>query len=325
MTIKSDQYINPLIVQRADPYIYKHTDGYYYFTASVPAYNLIEIRKSKTLAGLAHAAPRTVWRKHETGEMSQLIWAPELHYIDGKWFIYFAASDTTAFDENGMFQHRMFCIECDQADPMASEDDWIEHGQVKTPMDTFALDATCFERDGELYYVWAQKDPQIAGNSNLYIAQMENPWTLKTQPVMISKPEYDWETKIFSVNEGPAVIHRNGKYFLTYSASATDENYCMGMLSIPEDADLLNANNWSKTDQPVFQSDMAEHQYGPGHNSFTVAEDDQTDILVYHCRDYTDIKGDPLYDPNRHTKIQVFNWNADGTPNFGKPVPYNYQ
>ncbi len=150
-------YINPLIVQRANPFIYKHSDGYYYFTASVPAYNLIEIRRAKTLEGLAHAAPRTIWRKHKSGPMSQLIWAPEIHYIDGKWFIYFAASETTALDENGMFQHRMFCIECDNADPMRSEDDWVEHGQVQTGMDSFSLDATCFEANGKLYYVWAQK------------------------------------------------------------------------------------------------------------------------------------------------------------------------
>ncbi len=69
----------------------------------------------------------------------------------------------------------------------------------------------------------------------------------------------------------------------------------MGMLSIDDDKDLLDAKNWSKSKTPVFQSDMATHQYGPGHNSFTVAEDGQTDILVYHCRDYTEIKGDPLY------------------------------
>ena len=323
MTSSTD-YINPLIVQRADPFIYKHTDGYYYFTASVPAYNLIEIRRAKTLAGLAHAAPRTIWRKHESGPMSQLIWAPEIHFIDGKWFIYFAAAETTAFDKNGMFQHRMFCIECDNPDPMRSEDDWIEHGQVKTPMDSFSLDATCFEANDKLYYVWAQKDPDIKGNSNIYIAEMANPWTLKTEPVMLTKPEYDWETKIFWVNERPAVIHRNGRYFLTYSSSATDENYCMGMLSVDENADLLDASQWHKSDKPVFQSDLEHDQFCPGHNSFTVAEDGQTDILVYHCRDYTEIKGDPLYDPNRHTKVQPFTWNADGTPNFGKPVPYNY-
>lgn len=316
-------YINPLIIQRADPYIYKHTDNYYYFTASVPSYDLIEIRRSKTLNGLAHAAPRTIWRKHDSGPMSQLIWAPEIHYIDHKWFIYFAAAETKALDSNGMFQHRMFCIECDAEDPM-QENNWFEHGQIETGIDSFSLDATCFEHNGDLYYVWAQKDPTIKGNSNLYISKMENPWTLKTSPVLLSVPEYDWETQGFWVNEGPAILKRNGKIFLTYSASATDENYCMGMLTISDQKDLLVADNWVKSNHPVFQSDLGQHQYGPGHNSFTISEDNKTDILVYHCRDYTEIKGDPLYDPNRHTKIQAFDWNSDGTPNFGKPVPYNY-
>lgn len=321
----TNNYVNPLIIQRADPFIYRHTDGYYYFTASVPAYNLIEIRRAKTLAGLAHAAPRTIWRKHDHGPMSQLIWAPELHFINGHWFIYFAAAETTTFDQNGMFQHRMFCLECDNANPMRDETDWHEHGQIVTPLDSFSLDATCFTADNRLYYVWAQKDPAIKGNSNLYIAEMSNPWTLSSAPVMLSKPEFEWETRGFWVNEGPAVIHRNGRYFITYSASATDENYCMGLLSISDADDLLDANNWQKSDHPVFQSDIAHNQFGPGHNSFTIAEDGQTDIMVYHCRNYTDIKGDPLYDPNRHTKIQAFTWNADGTPNFGIPVPYNYE
>lgn len=320
-------YINPLVPQRADPYIYKHTDGYYYFTASVPAYDLIEIRRAKTLNGLAHAAPRTIWRKHPdgSGAMSQLIWAPEIHYIDHKWFIYFAASHTKEFDQNGMFQHRMYCIECDQADPMAEESQWFEHGRIQTPLDTFSLDATVFTANKKLYYVWAQKDPAIKGNSNIYIAEMENPWTLKSKPVLLTKPEYSWETKVFSVNEGPAVLHRNGRYFLTYSASATDENYAMGMLTINDNDDLLNSDNWKKSQDPVFQSNLPIHQYGPGHNSFTVSEDGQTDLLVYHCRNYTNIIGDPLYDPNRHTMVQPFTWNTDGTPNFGKPVPYNYE
>lgn len=323
--METNTYTNPLIIQRADPYIYKHTDGYYYFTASVPSYNRIELRRARTLEGLAHAAPRTIWRKHDSGEMSQLIWAPEIHYIDGKWFIYFAAAETKELDKNGMFQHRMFCIECDEANPITKEENWIEHGQIKTGMDSFSLDATSFEYKNVLYYVWAQKDPNIKGNSNIYIAEMENPWTLKTKPVMLTKPEYDWETRIFWVNEGPAVIHHGDKFFLTYSASATDENYCMGMLVASDTADLLDPNSWKKSSKPVFQSDLAHHQYGPGHNSFTKAEDDKTDILVYHCRDYTDIKGDPLYDPNRHTKIQAFTWDENGMPVFGKPVPYNYQ
>lgn len=311
----------PLIIQRADPYIYKHSDGFYYFAASVPAYNLIELRRSKTIAGLAHAMPRTIWRKHDsgTGAQSELIWAPEIHFINNKWYVYYAAAHTTEFDDNGMFQHRMFAIECAVSDPMRTEDDWQEKGQIKTPLDTFALDATTFEHHDKLYYVWAQKDPEIFGNTNLYIAEMENPWTLKTEPVMLTKPEYDWETQIFAVNEGPAILHRNGKFFLTYSGSATDENYCMGMLVIDEDADLLDASAWTKLDHPVFQSDVKHNLLGPGHNSFTVSEDGKTDLLVYHIRNYSDIKGDPLYDPNRHTMVQAFTYDEKGYPVFGKP------
>jgi GH43 family beta-xylosidase len=169
------------------------------------------------------------------------------------------------------------------------------------------------------YLVWAQKDPQIKGNSNLYIAPLENPWSIKGPQVMIAKPEYDWETIGFWVNEGPAVLKRNGKIFISYSGSATDENYCMGLLTADEDCDVLDPGSWSKTEEPVFKTCLETGQYGPGHNSFTVSEDGTKDILVYHARTYTEIVGDPLYDPNRHARAQEFAWNEDGTPNFGFP------
>ncbi|KSU11851.1 Extracellular exo-alpha-(1-_5)-L-arabinofuranosidase [Lactococcus lactis] len=320
-------YTAPLIIQRADPFIYKHTDGYYYFTASVPAYNLIELRRSKTIEGLAFATPRTIWRKHDsgTGAQSELIWAPEIHFIRGKWYVYYAASHTTEFDKNGMFQHRMFCIECENNNPMESEDNWVEKGQILTPMDSFALDATSLQLNGKLYYIWAQKDPNIRGNSNIYIAEMKNPWTLKTKPILLSKPEYDWETKIFWVNEGPAVLQRNGKLFLTYSASATDENYCMGMLTADENSNILDPKAWKKSSQPVFESDIENGLFGPGHNSFTLSEDNKTDLMVYHIRNYTDIKGDPLYDPNRHTVVQDFTYDKKGDPRFEKPQKFTIQ
>lgn len=320
-------YTAPLIIQRADPFIYKHTDGYYYFTASVPAYNLIELRRSKTIEGLAFAMPRTIWRKHDsgTGAQSELIWAPEIHFIRGKWYVYYAASHTTEFDKNGMFQHRMFCIECENNNPMESEDNWVEKGQILTPMDSFALDATSLQLNGKLYYIWAQKDPNIRGNSNIYIAEMKNPWTLKTKPILLSKPEYDWETKIFWVNEGPAVLQRNGKLFLTYSASATDENYCMGMLTADENSNILDPKAWKKSSQPVFESDIENGLFGPGHNSFTLSEDNKTDLIVYHIRNYTDIKGDPLYDPNRHTVVQDFTYDKKGDPRFEKPQKFTIQ
>ncbi|MEK5033860.1 family 43 glycosylhydrolase [Paenibacillus sp. FSL R7-0302] len=310
------EYTNPLVEQRADPWVYKHTDGFYYFTASVPEYDRIEVRRASTIEGLREAQPVVAWRKYESGPLSANIWAPEIHYIDSKWYIYFAAARTTETKE-GLFDHRMYALENTSANPLEGE--WTEKGQVRTAWESFALDATVFEHKGVHYYVWAQKDPEIDGNSNLYISAMENGWTLKGPQTMISSPEYPWEVIGFKVNEGAAVLKRGGRIFVSFSASATDHNYCMGLLTASEDSDLLDVASWTKHPEPVFQTSEENGQYGPGHNSFTVDEHGG-DVLIYHARSYKEITGDPLYDPNRHTRAQRLRWNADGTPDFGVPV-----
>ncbi|WP_347549145.1 family 43 glycosylhydrolase [Pseudalkalibacillus hwajinpoensis] len=316
--IEKSVYHNPIVKQRADPWIYKHSDGYYYFTASVPEYDRIEIRKSRTIEGLDAAEPVTAWIKYDEGLLSANIWAPEIHYIEGKWYIYFAAARSTETN-NGLFDHRMYVLENSSPDPIEGE--WKEKGKIKTKWESFALDATTFEHQGTRYLVWPQKDPDIKGNSNLYISVMKNPWTLSGEQVMIATPEYEWEKIGFLVNEGPAVIKRNGMVFITYSASATDHHYCMGLLFASEDSDLLQSEAWTKHSEPIFQTNEQTSQYGPGHNSFTVSEDGKHDVLIYHARNYKEIEGDPLYDPNRHTRAQIFNWNDKGWPAFGNPEP----
>jgi GH43 family beta-xylosidase len=312
-----EQFNNPIIEQRADPWVYKHTDGYYYFTASVPEYNRIVLRREKTIKGLATTEEKVIWTRHTSGEMSAHIWAPELHYINGKWYIYFAAGQA-----EDIWKIRPYVLECRDENPLVGT--WTEKGMIqKTASNTeaftnFSLDATTFEHNGKRYLVWAQ----VAGeSSNLYIADMINPWTIEGKHVRISTPDYIWERQGHHVNEGPCVLKRNGKIFISYSASATDANYCMGLLTASDTSDLLNPKSWMKSLEPVFVSSEATNQYGPGHNSFTVAEDGKTDILVYHSRNYKEIMGDPLNDPNRHTRAQVFLWDENGTPNFGVPVP----
>lgn len=313
-------YPNPLIEQRADPFIYRHSDGYYYFIASVPEYDRLELRRARQLTELAQAPAQVIWRKPASGPMSNLIWAPELHVIDGKWYIYFAAAHSPEIAD-GLFQHRMFALECSAANPLEGE--WVEKGRIATPIDSFSLDATHFEHQGKHYYLWAQQDPQIRGNSNLYLAEMANPWTLTGAPVMLSKPELPWETIGFWVNEGPAVIKHGKRIFISYSASATDDNYCIGLLWADIDADLLDPTQWHKASEPVFRTSYANRQFGPGHNSFTVDEQGN-DVLVYHARNYTEIEGDPLYDPNRHTRIKPLEWDAEGMPLFGVPPADNH-
>ncbi len=304
-------YPNPLIEQRADPWILKHGDGYY-FIATVPKYDRIELRRAKTVAGLRNATSKTIWHKHKRGPTSWHIWAPELHFIDGTWYVYFAAGKAEA-----IWDIRMYVLKCTAADPL--QGDWTEKGQLRTNWESFSLDATTFTHRDKRLLVWAQKDPKIHGNTNLYIAEMENPWTIKGRQVMLTWPEHPWERVGFWVNEGPAVLVRHGRVWLSYSASATDHNYCMGLLAADADADLLDAASWKKSPVPVFKSSPDNGQYGPGHSCFTVAEDGKTDLLVYHARDYKEIEGDPLRNPDRHTRVQVLRWQEDGRPDFGEP------
>lgn len=307
--------LKPLIEQRADPFIYKHSDGFYYFTASVPAYDRIELRRAQTIEGLASAETVSVWHKPDTGPYSELIWAPEIHFNEGAWYVYFAAAPSREIKDD-LFQHRMYAIRCKDDNPLTGE--WEFLGQIDTGIDTFCLDATTFTHKGQLYYMWAQKEKDIPGNSNLLIATMKNPWTLSSEPVRLTIPEFEWECRGFMVNEGPAVLQRNGKVFVTYSASATDENYAMGLLWADEDADLMDPSSWHKSTKPVLVSEPKDEVFGPGHNSFTVAEDDESVLLVYHARTYTEIEGDPLWDPNRHTYVKHLRWDEDGMPVFGK-------
>jgi lysophospholipase L1-like esterase len=215
---------NPVVPQRADPHITFHSDGYYYFTATVPEYDRLELRRARTLDGLAAAEPKTIWKKHATGPMGSHIWAPEMHFIKGKWYVYFAAGGA---EKENVWNIRIYVLENSAANPLAGE--WIERGQLKTNWESFALDATTFEHRGTRYLAWAQKDPKIKGNTNLYLAKMDSPTSIAGAQVMISKPEFPWEQIRYWVNEGPAVLVRNGRVWLTYSAAGTGS----GVLSRP--------------------------------------------------------------------------------------------
>lgn len=298
---------NPFIEQRADPQIYKHSDGYYYFTASVPEFDKIILRRSKTIDGLRNAKEKTIWVKHQTGEMGAHIWAPELHFMDNKWYIYFAAGSA-----EDIWKIRQYVLECSDGNPLNGT--WTEKGRIDFGYDSFSLDATTFEYQGVNYLVWAQKHGRA--NSNLYIAKLKTPWEIKGKPIMLSSPEYDWEKVRFAVNEGPAVLKKNGKIFLTYSAAGTGKEYCMGLLTADETSNLLDKKSWIKSAEPVLTTKDLVGEFGPGHNSFTVSEKGE-DLLVYHARPYAElINNDALADPNRHARIRLIQWNKDGTPNF---------
>ncbi|KAF1828790.1 alpha-arabinofuranosidase II [Decorospora gaudefroyi] len=305
-------YNNTLISQRADPHIYKHTDGFYYFTATVPAYDKVVMRRSQTIMGLSNAAETTIFARKRSGVGSGYIWAPEIHYIDNKWYIYVAMG----LASQGGWGIRMTVLEGTGSNPLTAQ--WVEKGVIRTNRDTFNLDASTFVAGGTRYLIWAQTE---GDGTAILIAPLQNPWTIRGTPTIITRPDQPWERVNERVNEGAYVIQKNGKIFLTYSAAATDSNYCMGLVTADANADLMKASSWTKSKTPVFVSNAKTSQWGPGHNSFTVSEDGQSDIMVYHDRGYKNINGSPLNNPDRRTRVQKLYWKADGTPDFGIPVP----
>lgn len=309
-----EMYNEVWIQKRADPYVYKHTDGTYYFTASLPDYDGIALRKADKLFDLKDAPEKIIWKKHDKGIMSFHVWAPELHFIFGKWYIYFAAGDV-----DDIWAIRPYVLECQGDDPF--NDEWIEKGMMQCSDEdpfsfrAFSLDATVLENHGEYYFIWAEKVGVGKQISNLYIAKMESATKLSTVQVLLTTPDYDWERVGFWVNEGPAFIKHDGKIYMTYSASETGVAYCIGMLSADENDDLLDPKSWEKRRMPVLKTSEELKIYGPGHNSFTV-NDEGEPVMIYHARTEAEIVGNPLYNPNRHAMVMKVKWNESGEPEF---------
>ncbi len=317
-------YPNPFIPERADPYIFKGPDGFYYFTASYPAYlnadsgyDRIILRKSETVIGLKDAEEKTIWSAHEKGTMAKHIWAPEIHFISKKWYIFFAAGDS-----DSIWNIRPYVLQCTGADPIC--DSWEEKGKMQSCEDDdfsftdFSLDMTYFENNSKHFLIWAQK----LGDSSLFMAEInpDQPWKLISKPILLTKPEYDWEKIRFAVNEGPAVLKTDDKIFVFFSASGTGEEYCMGMLYANKNADLMNISSWEKLPHPILETKDLVNEAGPGHNSFALDENGKL-LLVYHARPSSHAQkkcgtfcDEVLYDPCRHARIKEVNFDKNGFP-----------
>jgi GH43 family beta-xylosidase len=309
-------FTNPLLPSGADPWsIYK--DGYYYYTNTLG--DRIDIWKTKNLADLRTAERKTIWTPPKGTSYSKEIWAPEIHFIQDKWYVYFAADDGK--NDN----HRLYVLESASANPLQGE--WVFKGKISDRADKWAIDGSVFEHNGQRYMVWSGWEGNTNGRQDLYIAKLKNPWTIEGNRVMISHPEHRWERHgdlndpnnppHVDVNEGPQVLRRGDKLFIVYSASGCwTDFYSLGMLTASAKSNLLDPSSWKKSPQPVFKQSPENDVFAPGHNSFFKSPDGKEDWILYHAND------DPGQGCGRHRspRAQKFTWNADGTPHFGEPV-----
>lgn len=304
-------FTNPILpATAADPSIVRY-NGYYYHAFSDGGRNIF-VRKSTTLKGLGSAAAVLVWPEepHWLGyepapAYSQETWAPELQLINGRWYIYYAAS-------NGInANHRMFVLESTSLDPQA-QGAYAFKGQLRPTTDKWAIDGAVIQKDdGSLYFVWsgwAVEDVE-GKEQNLYIAAMSNPWTISGDRVMISAPTFDWEARGMALNEAPQPLRLGTQYALIFSASGSwTQEYTLGLLT-NTDGNLLNPKSWVKTG-PVFRKNA--NVYGVGHPTFVKSPDGTENWIVYHAKELaSDGWGD------RSVRAQEFYIASDGSLNLG--------
>jgi GH43 family beta-xylosidase len=302
LTAITSKAINPILpAHSADPWMIFH-GGYYYYCESRRKRH-IYIRRSRTIAGIGEDPGVCVWSAPARGGNSNNVWAPELHLIDGRWFIYFAADD--GHNET----HRMWAIEGTGSNPQGR---YICRGPLETG--GWAIDGTVMTLDdGRKYFVWSGWPGKRNGQQNLYIASMRDPLTVSGSRVLLAAPDQRWERVAMPICEGPQVLRRNGDLFIVYSASGSwTPDYCLGLLH-NKTQDVLNPAKWVKHG-PVFRK--TEQVWGVGHCSFVKSICQSEDWIIYHAKSRREHGWE-----DRDVHAKRFDWSSDGFPDFGMPVP----
>ena len=308
-------FVNPVAPAGQDPWVVR-SGGFYYLIESREGG--IWVSKSEKLSQPRQNSVK-IWTPPASGWNRTNIWAPELHYIDGRWYVYYAGG---ASGPPYLYQ-RAGVLRSAGGDPQGAYEDL---GMLYTGDDVagrtdpkWAIDLTVGRIGTQLYAVWSgwesnnvttDRTPQ-----HLYIAKMSDPVTISSNRIKLSSPEAPWEIGTeLNLQEGPEFLEHAGHTFIIYS---TRESwlpaYKLGQLGLASaTADPMDPASWQKSG-PVFAG--TSNVYGVGHASFTTSPDGTEDWIVYHSK----ISTTPGWD--RDIRIQKFGWNADGSPSFGTPVP----
>jgi GH43 family beta-xylosidase len=290
---------NPITTHAAaDPWMI-YRDGFYYFTATLDPEGGLWVWKSPALTGIDRGTKVKVWSAPPEGPRSRQIWAPELHFLQGRWYLYYTASD--GIDTN----HRHYVLESLTDDPQG---DYRDRGRVDPDFEAYAIDGSVLQTpEGSLYFLYT--------TGSLRIAPMSDPCTVSGPGVTIAQPSLPWE---YGWLEAPQPLVREGQLFIVYSAGhSAKADYRLGLLTYTGGSPLA-PTSWVKSPDPFFEpySGPDGSVYTTGHCSFTLSPDGTEDWLIYHAKDTAEYGFH-----GRTARAQPFTWNEDGSPNFGRPIP----
>ncbi|MDQ8735668.1 family 43 glycosylhydrolase [Paenibacillus sp. LHD-38] len=309
-TVRQDSYSFPTAVNRADPCVIEW-NGKFLFIATNDDTSIKQgfyVRESATIAGIASAGESLILDDDMYPLIKQFFWAPEFHIIGNDLYIFFAVSS----GEFGSIHSHVMKLKSG-GNPVHA-DDWEMPIRMQNKDGDYmyesgiTLDMTYFVADGKHFVIWAQRQlSPVDLGSWLYIANVdpEQPWRLVNDPVLLSKPEYGWANNHTFVDEGPFAIITKENIFVTFSSALVNATYCVGMMTAPRGADLLDTDSWTKSNYPLLTSRSVAGEYGPGHNAY-ISDGDGNLLNVYHARG-------GLTEP-RSTGIRRVHFDIDGCP-----------
>ena len=294
--------------------------GNYYATIQPQSGDSIILYTSSDPAQLSTGRSRCVFHDSQM----QHIWSPELHRLNSKWYIYFEA------DDGNTDNHQLYVLENSSDYPMQGE--FKLKGAIKTNEEwNFGLHPTSIVVRGQQYLIWSgwQHRRSETETQCIFIARMQNPWTLESERVLLSQPELEWERQWINPDglrsNYPIFVNENPEAFLTsdgrrvcvcYSASGIWTVYhVLGMLTAPSDADLLNPQSWTKRTEPILLGgsggEDAGSLYGCSNISVTPTADGNGHWLFYES-----MQADADGVVHRDIRMRPLHWETDGMPDF---------
>ncbi|OGM47464.1 glycosyl hydrolase [Aspergillus bombycis] len=288
----------------SDPFVV-YSGGYYYLLTTT--WNDVQVSRATTIEGLKTAEKKVAYTTTEETHCCN-VWAPEVHYLGDKWYIYYTAGNSVDLDGQNMH------VLEGGATPW---DDYTYAGQLTT---AWGIDGSIVRfNDYGNFMVWSCFHGVTY--QSLCIQQLGSDYISLTGDIsVISEPVEDFETHGTPVNEGPAALYLDGKTHIAYSASyCWTSYYCVGLLTWDGATDPTDKNAWSKHDGCLLSS--ANGNYGTGHNSFFQSPDASQTWIAYHA---TTIESGACND-SRYAMVQEISSGTNGIPNLGEALAWTVE
>lgn len=301
-------YHNPVLQHRdgvADPFLLKWNGEYYLYASGDPirAYHSKDLVHWDTIgAVISSARAPEAWNQAD-------VWAPEVVYRNGKFYLYYTASKASEDWRVGEMARRIGVGTSD-----SPRGPFIDAGYAVTP--GWGIDGHVFKDpdDGREYMFYSYLyEPRLPGAG--IVVDALTGWDRMTgRPSHVTRGSEAWEDKdgdpgngsLRYTNEAPTVLKKNGRYYMMYSGGSWDlPTYSMAYAfsnNVMEGG--LDGAGWTKVVPPILRSTPIVQ--GPGHNSVAKAPNNVDDITAYHARTV------PFVGPgDRQTFVDRLYWQHD--------------